>query len=163
MLSCHLCKADVACNLKELYSHFRSKHGMSDRYSRYSCSQRQCCTIFTDKYTFGRHIERCHEEDSEYVEKATTSATSGADEHEEVMESSTCDVSCEQQEVQVEFDLREKAAIFISEAKSKLITFSSVGLQSVVTACLSLFEAIVDNDCYIIVHSDVSELLLKVA
>ena len=80
-----------------------------------------------------------------------------------MMESSTCDVSCEQQEVQVEFDLREKAAIFISEAKSKLITFSSVGLQSVVTACLFLFEAIVADDCYIIVHSDVSELLLKVA
>ena len=75
-----------------------------------------------------------------------------------MMESSTCDVSCEQQEVQAEFDLRKKAAIFISEAKSKLITLSSVGLQSMVTACLSLFEAGVDDDFYIIVHSAVSKM-----
>ena len=89
MLSCHLCKAEVACNLKELYSHFRSRHGISDRYSRYSCCQGQCCRTFTDKYTFGRHIERCHKEDIEYVDKSATSATSRADDPEEVMESST--------------------------------------------------------------------------
>jgi len=158
MLSCHLCKAKVGCNLKKLYSHFCNKHGMSDRCSRYSCSQQQCCRTFTDKYTFGRHIDRCHEEDIKYVEKTSTSATSGAEEHEEMMESSTCDVSCEQQEVQAEFDLRKKAAIFISEAKSKLITLSSVGLQSMVTACLSLFEAGADDDFYIIFHSAVSKM-----
>jgi len=143
MLSCHLCKAEVACNLKELYSHFRSRHGISDRYSRYSCCQGQCCRTFTDKYTFGRHIERCHKEDIEYVDKSATSATSRADDPEEVMESSTCDDPCQEQAVQVEFDLRERAAIFISEAKSKLTTLSSV--QAMVTACQSLFEAVVDD------------------
>jgi len=143
MLTCHICKAEVACNLKELYTHFRSRHGISDRYSRYSCSQGQCCRTFTDKYTFGRHIERCHKEDITDSPIPTTSTTSVVNDVETAMVSNTDSVTVDDEQVQTEFNLRERAAVFILEGKSKLTTLSSV--QSMVMACQQLFEAVVDD------------------
>jgi len=62
---------------------------MSERYSRYSCSQGQCCRTFTDKYTFGRHIEKCHKDDIVDSPIPTTSSASVVNDVEEVMDSNS--------------------------------------------------------------------------
>ena len=129
--------------------HYKDKHGLSARFSRYCCSQGQCCRTFSDKYVFKRHLERCHSH--EFVADDEMECTEVATDDDDVMSHVAAHVaetdSCVEENVEgvsiTKSELRDMVAIFICELKSKISTLTNV--QSVVKGCQHLFEVIIDD------------------
>lgn len=148
MLICFLCRTPCATSLKELFAHFKIKHWHIERYTQYTCAQGQCNRKFTDRYTFGRHIESQHADCISPLNAVVIqSAASGNMQHNDA--SNSCmdtDTSVDMASPvpdKVSFDLKKLAAKYIAEAKHKTSTLSNVNFM--VKACGNLVECLMTD------------------
>ena len=152
MLVWFLCKQGVSVSTVDLLGHFKRVHGLCGRNGRYSCCQRQCCRIFTDKYSFIKHLTKCHSSDLNddssvnsvvkpvnvsviSVDKLATGSTDNDNE-----------MSAEQignDHKQKKKSLKELAMTYICEAKSRVSTVENVNFM--VNACSDMLVTILES------------------
>jgi len=150
MLVCFVCGRDVSTSIKILFEHFKAVHHMYANYTRYSCKQGQCCRTFSNKYTFIGHIRREHKNDIYDTTSSESCAASNVWQGEECLnlhsegeDVTDGELQSSQTVRRTYIDIKHLAAMFISEAKSRVATLSNV--QSVVIACQQMFEAVIDD------------------
>jgi hypothetical protein len=147
MLTCFICNIPCAGSLKDLYAHYKSEHQLVERYTQYTCAQGQCNRKFTDKYTFGRHIESQHCDclnlNSAVADKLVTSNDIQNDDN----ASGTMDMDINDSYIQspdrCDFDLKNLAAKYIAEAKSMTSSLSSAHLM--VQSCSNMIECMMTD------------------
>lgn len=157
MLVCFVCNEEVATCVKKLFEHFKLAHGIHEQYDRYICCQGHCSRTFSNKYTFGRHIDKVHSCDisapnsvSDVLPDPVTPRFTGnvGIDVAGASQSNESDVGSEpaakaRKTIKGTLDIRELAAHFICEAKGHISTLSSI--QSVLAACKNMFELIIDD------------------
>lgn len=120
---------------------------LKDTHNIYTCSQGQCNRKFTDKYTFGRHIESQHCDSFEPLcavsdKVKTINNTPGDYTNSDEMQTDVFDC-CIPSPLCDTFNLKNLAAKYIGEAKSMTSSISSAHLM--VQSCSNMIECIMTN------------------
>ena len=142
MLCCFMCEA-LLQSKKELFNHFKSQHGLSERKYRYKCGQPQCCRTFSDKYSFSKHLDECHSTD--IVTDSQSNASLALDCFDDTSVNDDCTVNNEEinnSSLPI-IDVTDLAFNSILEAKNRLTTFSNVAFM--IKTCSSIVETLVTD------------------
>ena len=145
MLVCFVCNAEIAGNIKNLFMHLKTNHGVHDRHEKYSCRQGQCCRSFSEKYSFSKHLLTSHPLDfdnGDYLQ-ATTDLSFDVKPVDDERQVHEFPMPLENDEKSAELDVTDLASSFICEAKSRTTSLSSV--HAIVNSCKHLFETLADD------------------
>jgi hypothetical protein len=151
MAHCFVCNSEISCTLNGYLAHLKSEHARSSHYGTYNCSQGQCCRTFTNKYTFVKHLRKCHSDDFTSSQTAVRQSSQGVSSNCLMESDGDCDENdiSEQLSVDINVNAKQKIAVqelgarFIAEAKSCLSTLSTI--RQMMGACKQLIDCIVNQ------------------
>ena len=149
MITCFICKTEKH-DVRRLFLHFKTEHGLQGRYGTYCCGQSQCARSFHDKYILSQHLQSAHASDIEKCPNVTFQPSANVQNLSSTQYDGEMDIEVEPEipevdvsESDVYSELERMAAEFVCKCKQASASLSVV--NEMVQSCSLFIETVVES------------------